>query len=502
MLIPFPELIRKYNIKPKGIFHCGANLSQEIDWYYDNGVERSVWIEAIPDVYKQMKNIISKYPKTIGINACISDENGKEVTFNIASNHGESSSMLDFGTHSTMHPDVTFIDSIKLKTKRLDAIILEKSINIKEFDFLNLDLQGSELLALKGCGDYLRMFDYVYIELNRDELYKGCAKFDEVNAYLIKFGFELKEIKWTGAGWGDGFYMKNKEAMKQSVFRRLHGSNDNLLGVPNKFRPHIRFPYPPDNHLIFEEWYGQHYNDLTDKRERQYLPVYWTSFLVNHSFGEDKNAVSELQSFVDGLDRSKKYYTICQFDFGCMVDFKDLDIIVFGMAGGRIDYKLPLICQPHEFEFDNPKTIFANFIGRRTHPIRDKVIDGLRGKEGCYVSEAKHDLSAYCSIISHSIFTIAPRGVGFDSFRAMEALQYGSIPVIISNERHEPHGVPFENYAYYIDEKDAGNVYEILKEKLVVEVQLKQQALKYFYDTYFSYQSNKKLILSELSKHN
>lgn len=500
MLIPFPELIRKYGILPKGVIHCGANLAQEIDWYYDNGVERTIWIEAIPSVYKEMKNIISRYPKTIGINSCLSDINGHEVIFNISSNHGESSSMFDFETHSIHHPDVTFVDSIKLKTKRLDAILLEKSINIKEFDFLNIDLQGAELLALKGLGDNLRMFDYVYIEVNRDELYKGCAKFDEVNDYLSDFGFELKEVKWTGAGWGDAFYMKNKEAMKQSVFRRIHGSDTSLLGVSQKYRPHIRFPYPPDNHLIFEEWYGHHYNDLSDKRERQYLPVYWTSYLVNHSFGEDKNAVAELQAFIDGLDRSKKYYTICQFDYGCMVDFKDLDIQVFSMAGGRIDYKLPLICQPHEFEFNNPKTIFANFIGRRTHPIRNVVIDGLWGKDGCYVSDAKHDLSAYCSIISHSIFTICPRGCGIDSFRVQEALQYGSIPVIISDERKEPHGVSFENYGYYIEEKDAGNVYEILKEKLVSEVQIKQSTLKYFYDTYFSYSSNKKLILSELSK--
>lgn len=500
MLIPFDTLCRRYSISPKGVFHIGANNCAEIVSYYNNGVERSVWIEALPEVYKELKEVISKYPKTIGINACVSDVNGQEVEFNVSSNHGESSSMLNFKTHLTHHPDVKFVDKIKLRTSRIDSIVITKGINIREFDFLNLDLQGAEMLALKGMGDMLRNFDFVYIELNREELYEGCAMFDEVDAYLKSFGFEMKEIKWTGAGWGDGFYMKNKEAMQKSVFRRIHGSNENFLGVPKKFRPTIAFHYPPDNFQIFEEWFAMNYNLQHDKTEREYLPINFTGYLVNHSFGEDKNAVAELQKFTDSIDRSKKYYTICQFDLGCMVDFKDLDIIVFGMAGGRIDYCLPLICMPHKFEYQSHKTLFANFIGRKTHPVRSVLIDALKDKEGCYISEAKHDMSSYCSIISHSVFTICGRGFGNNSFRVQEALQYGSIPVIVSNERMEPHGIPFEKYGYFIDEKDADNVYEILKNKTIEDVTEKQSVLKHYYDTFFSYNGNKKIILEHLRK--
>ena len=67
--------------------------------------------------------------------------------------------------------------------------------------------------------------------------------------------------------------------------------------------------------------------------------------------------------------------------------------------------------------------------------------------------------------------------------------------MIVSNERLEPHGIPFEKYGYYIDEKDADNIYEILQEKTVDEITEKQALLKYYYDNYFTYTANKKIIL-------
>lgn len=499
MLIPFDTLCKKYSIKPEGVLHIGANNAAECETYYANGVKRSVWIEALPDVYKELKEVVSKYPKTIALNACVSDVDGHTVQFNVSSNHGESSSMLEFGSHAQAHPDVTFINKIRLVTSRVDTLMIKKGINIREFDFLNIDLQGAELLALRGMGDMLRLFKFVYIELNREELYKGCAMFEDVKSYLESFGFVLKEVKWTGAGWGDGFFIKDQSM--NSVFKRQQAKPALREGIvnniPDEFMQEIKFHYPPDNHLVFERWYYQNYNEQS---ERIYLPIQFTGFLVNNSFGNDPHAVARLQDFVDKLDRSKKYYTIHQFDLGCMVDFKDLDILVFGMAGGRIDYCLPLLCQPHKFEFNVEKTLFASFIGRRTHPVRDKIIDALKDKQGCYISEAKHDMSSYCSIIAHSIFTICGRGFGNNSFRVQEALQYGSIPVIISDERLEPHGIPFEEYGYFIHSDNVDSVYTLLTTLTTTEIKLKQGKLKHYYEKFFSYSGTKSIILEQLKK--
>lgn len=502
MLIPFPELIRKYNIKPEGVVHIGSNTGKpECKWYYDNGVKRTVWIEALPSVYKEMKEEISKYPKSIGLNSLVSDTDGLTVPFNVSSNHGESSSMLEFGSHKIHHPDVTFIDRIRLVTSRFDSLMIRKGINIREFDFLNIDVQGVEGAVLKGIGDMLRVFKYLYIEVNRGEedVYVNCSKIDDIVSYVAEFGFELKEVKWTGANWGDAYFEKRKDM--NSVFKRQQSKpalREGIVNnVPEEFMQDIRFHYPPDNHEIFERWYYLNYNQ---PNERLYIPIQWTGVLVNNNFGNDLPTIARLQSFIDGLDRSKKYYTIHQFDLGCMVDFKDLDILVFGMAGGRIDYCLPLLCQPHKFEFNVEKTLFASFIGRRTHPVRDKIIDALKDKQGCYISEAKHDMSSYCSIIAHSIFTICGRGFGNNSFRVQEALQYGSIPVIISDERLEPHNIPFEEYGYFIHSDSVDSIYTLLTTLTTTEIKLKQEKLKHYYEKFFSYSGTKTLILEQLKK--
>jgi FkbM family methyltransferase len=168
-----------------------------------------VFIEAIPDVYEKLKVNLSGYENAMAVNACLSDEDGKEVDFNISSNEGQSSSFLQFGTHKTAHPDVTFVDQIKLTTKRLDTLIDELNLNIHEFNFLNMDLQGAELLALRGLGDYLRYFKYAYLEVNEKELYKGCALVEDIDLYMLGFGFRRAETMMLKHwGWGDAIYLR------------------------------------------------------------------------------------------------------------------------------------------------------------------------------------------------------------------------------------------------------------------------------------------------------
>lgn len=211
-MIPFSQLIKKYNLNIKGIIHVGSSTGQEAEAYYSNGVVQSIWIEAIPDVFEQMWKNVQKYPNVQVFNACI-DEKFREVEFNISSNGGESSSIFEFGEHETMHPDVKFIDKIKLKTTRLDAIGLNLDKFEYHFDFINLDIQCNELSALKSLGILINKFNYIYIEVNKRETYKGCPLFEEVNQWLYENGFEFKEAVWVKnqqgqETWGDAFYMR------------------------------------------------------------------------------------------------------------------------------------------------------------------------------------------------------------------------------------------------------------------------------------------------------
>jgi len=155
---------------------------------------------------KRQLDVLDKLLSDKNFICCDTDEN--ESILNI-SNNGQSSSILELGTHKKHYPYIKYIDTIKVKNKRIDTMYKEDNIPNTFANFLNIDIQGAELLALKGTGKILHNFDYVYLEVNRDYVYKNCALIKEIDDYLFKFNFKRVESKWTHENWGDALYIKN-----------------------------------------------------------------------------------------------------------------------------------------------------------------------------------------------------------------------------------------------------------------------------------------------------
>jgi FkbM family methyltransferase len=202
MLIPLDLLVQKYNIQFTGILHVGAHECEELS-KYDRYLPRNkmLWVEALQDKVDLCKN---RYPGIFIEQAIISDR-VETVTFN-RSNNGESSSFLEFGLHSHFHPQVHFVGSFQSETKMLKDIICNYDI---PYNFVNLDIQGVELKALKGMEEYLHKIQYIYTEVNSDYVYKDCAIIDEIDDYLKQFVFTRVETSWCGDyRWGDAFYIK------------------------------------------------------------------------------------------------------------------------------------------------------------------------------------------------------------------------------------------------------------------------------------------------------
>lgn len=207
MLIDFKGLFARHNIHPTGILHCGANTGQETETYARLGVKEVVYIEALPDIFTKLVDHVKDFHgRYICINTCLSDEDGRDVIFNVASNGGQSSSLLEFGTHLKQHPDVKFTGKLKLKTQTLKTVLDQYNL-VKKCDFFVADLQGAEMLALKSLGDYLNDFKWLYLEVNREHVYKNCPLVEEIEEYVSKFGFKRIETKWEG-NWGDCLMVK------------------------------------------------------------------------------------------------------------------------------------------------------------------------------------------------------------------------------------------------------------------------------------------------------
>jgi FkbM family methyltransferase len=204
MLISLHELIEKYNIHFKGILHVGAHECEELkDYEQYISRDKILWVEGMSDKVELCK---TRYPCLLIENAVVSDKI-ETVCFNV-SNNGQSSSILDFGLHSYFHPHVHYIGSFEVETKLLKNII--RNYNI-EYNFLNFDIQGAELKALKGMEEYLHKVDYIYTEVNSDYVYKDCALITELDDYLIQFGLYRVETKWCGDyRWGDAFYIRKQ----------------------------------------------------------------------------------------------------------------------------------------------------------------------------------------------------------------------------------------------------------------------------------------------------
>lgn len=211
--------------------------------------------------------------------------------------------------------------------------------------------------------------------------------------------------------------------------------------VPMNFKPKQNGQYPPDNTIPFERWYMENYVDA-DATERIYLPIQWTALYCNNNYGKCHKTMLHIQAFLESLDPGKKYYTIVQYDDGILNNISKLDIKVMAMSGPRIDFALPLIAMPHSYAFNVKKDIFASFVGRITHPVRAEMFKQLKNKKDFQLLMDALPMKHYCELMARSKYALCPRGYGQTSFRIQEAIQYGAIPVYISDEFVFPYNMP------------------------------------------------------------
>jgi FkbM family methyltransferase len=214
MLIGFEEIHKTLvsaGINITGCFHIGAHECEEADFYNKLGVKREdvVWIDAIPSKVTEAKNrgIPNVY------NAVITDKDDEEVVFNI-SNNGQSSSVLEFGTHSKEYPSIVYTNRINQKSVTIDTFFERNSMDASKYNFWNFDIQGAELMALKGATESIKHAKALYLEVNEKELYKNCGLITEVDAFLSVYNFKRVLTRMTHHGWGDALYIDEKALQK------------------------------------------------------------------------------------------------------------------------------------------------------------------------------------------------------------------------------------------------------------------------------------------------
>lgn len=208
----------EHNIKVSGVIHVGAHRGEEIFYYEKLGAKKVIWIEPNPDVFSELEIALSEAETSIesyGFCVAASDEDLEEVDFHICygpdagfmiGNKGCSSLLKPKGRFEEWHKKTITVESVKL-----DTLMDLNNFNYSDFQILDMDTQGAELLVLKGASKVLEHVNYITTEAtwsNPD--YVDNVMFDELVDYLKFYGFEHQEIVEHTSDWGDVLFVKNK----------------------------------------------------------------------------------------------------------------------------------------------------------------------------------------------------------------------------------------------------------------------------------------------------
>ncbi len=193
------KVLNKYYSKSDtlNIFDIGSRDCQEsvrFSQYYKNA--NIYAFECNPSTIPLCKKNISSHKKIHLTEKAVTDKVGvvtfypintkKTISVHKDGNPGASSL---FRANGSIKNEVFFQDKIKVKATTLDSFTKKEKIN--HVDIMWVDVQGAEMLVLKGFSNGLKNVGIIHIELEFVEIYKKQALFNEVKKFLNKHGFSL-----------------------------------------------------------------------------------------------------------------------------------------------------------------------------------------------------------------------------------------------------------------------------------------------------------------------
>jgi FkbM family methyltransferase len=118
----------------------------------------------------------------------------------------KSSSLLQPADVTKVHNWLKFEKEITVKTQTLNYFT--KQQNIKQIDFVHMDVQGAEKMILEGGNHVLKNIKAIWLEVGKIEFYKGQVLQNEIEYILNRYNFRL-EFDATDSNAGDQLYINN-----------------------------------------------------------------------------------------------------------------------------------------------------------------------------------------------------------------------------------------------------------------------------------------------------
>lgn len=206
--------------KIKKVLHVGADRGGELPQYEKMGVESVVWVEANPEVYNELLENLDRMNITsiqsIPYNQLITDQDDVETDFNLyygwdaghlVGNKGMSSVLK---AKNSWWGSECYRGTIKLNSLTLDTFIERNNLEY-DFDLLNMDTQGAELMISRGAHKVLENIKYINSEVTfYNTSYHNNPLFNDLNEYFEKFGFKHIQTELSGdKNWGDAIFARD-----------------------------------------------------------------------------------------------------------------------------------------------------------------------------------------------------------------------------------------------------------------------------------------------------
>jgi len=252
--------------------------------------------------------------------------------------------------------------------------------------------------------------------------------------------------------------------------------------------------YPPYHEGAYiEEYFFNFFMENIDefsKGERYFLPIWWTDLYIGN-----KHKDGSIQKYLDSLDKNLKYFAVTQHD-NAIQETYDLDLLHYSAGGKFGDKWLPLVCSPIKNPQSQPRDIFASFIGTLSHkrqvmfqPLTSQPNKYVIGGRGFWRAEIpKSEEQQFMDVMGRSIFALCPRGFGATSFRMYEAMQFGTIPIYISDKHCLPWDdeLDWSEFCVIVTPQQVNQLDTILGRFTQEEIQTMSNKVKELYPKYFS----------------
>ena len=220
------KVLHKNRNRINGIVQVGANIGQEIELFIK--YSKNIYLfEPLASAHQVLERIIAKNQYIKLYKFALGQKEEVKILNVSNQNYRASSSFLEPSLHLDYFPEIEFNEVQEVEVKRFDQLEDEFKAN-----FLILDVQGFELNVIKGMGQKIINFDFIFTEFSMKELYKDSVLINELDKELLNLGFvRTNTTIASNKPQGDAFYKKKDNLFSLNILYYKNKSKFQLTKI-------------------------------------------------------------------------------------------------------------------------------------------------------------------------------------------------------------------------------------------------------------------------------